>query len=154
MNKDNILSFSSSLKQKSPSFTQVLSIAEVTHISDTNPASIVVTVNEQHYQVAGCISLMAGITPSVALGDKVLISEVEAGILIHGVVILNDEPARASFGFIDDKLVIEAQGAVVLKSGNTTVELTEAGGIRIDGKDIRTTAENSLTLLASKVKIN
>ena len=97
---------------------------------------------------------MAGITPSVALGDKVLISEVEEGILIHGVVILNDEPARASFGFKDGKLVIEAQGAVVLKSGNTTVELTEAGGIRIDGKDIRTTAENSLTLLASKVKIN
>lgn len=154
MNKDNILSFSSSLKQKSPPFTQVLGIAEVTHISDTNPARIVVIVNEQHYQVAGCISLMAGITPSVALGDKVLISEVDEGVLIHGVVMLNDEPARASFGFIDDKLVIEAQGAVVLKCGNSTIELTEAGGIRIDGQDVRTIAKNSLILLSSNVKIN
>ena len=35
----------------------------------------------------------------------------------------------------------------MLKSGNATVELTEAGAIRIDGKDVRTVAKKTLTLL-------
>jgi hypothetical protein len=65
-----------------------------------------------------------------------------------------DTPARASFGFVEGKLVIEAQGAVVLKSGNATVELTEAGAIRIDGKDVRTVAKKTLTLLGAHVNLN
>ena len=107
------------------------------------------------------LSLMAGITPLINLGDQVFISAVEDGVVIHGVFTPIEAPTRASFGFKDDKLVIESQHAVILKSGDTTIELTEAGSIRIDGKEVRTkakevhtVAQKTLTLLGGTVNLN
>ena len=153
MKNDNVLTLFSTKFGTAPP-NQPLSIAVVTHISDTSPASITVTINDHHYHVAGFLSALAGVTPGINPGDKVLISAVEDGVLIHGLVLPVDAPARASFGFKEGKLVIEAQGAVILKSGNATVELTEAGTIRIDGKDVRTVAKKTLTLLGSKINLN
>jgi hypothetical protein len=130
----------------------LLSIAVVTVMQNNRPVSV--SLNENTFNVVGYLSLMPGIVPGVSLGDKVLISSVQNGVLIHGVVMPIDTPARASFGFVENKLVIEAQGAVVLKSGNATVELTEAGAIRIDGKDVRTVAKKTLTLLGAHVNLN
>ena len=152
MQKDNVLTFVPSPSRDTDTLNQALNIAVVSEMQNNLPVSV--TLNEQHYHVAGYLSLMAGIVPSVNLDDKVLISAVAEGVLIHGVVMPIDAPIRASFGFKDDKLVIEAQGAVLLKSGNATVELTEAGNIRIDGKDVRTVARKMLTLLSSKINLN
>ena len=161
MQKDNVLTFVASPKHQTEPFNQTFGIGVVSQISDTEPARITVTVNETHYPVAGYISPLSGIIPSICLGDTVLVSAVGEGVWIHGVMMPVDAPARASFGFKDDKLVIEAQGAVMLKSGNATVELTEAGTIRIDGKDVRTVAQDvctvakeTLTLLGGKVNLN
>lgn len=129
-----------------------LSIAVVTDMYDNLP--VIVTLNELSFNVVGYLSLVPGIVPGVTLGDKVLVSPVQDGVLIHGVVMPIDTPVRASFGFVEGKLVIEAQGAVVLKSGRATVELTEAGAIRIDGKDVRTVAKKTLTLLGAHVNLN
>ena len=159
MQKDNVLTFVPSPSRDTDTLNQALNIAVVSEMQNNIPVSV--TLNEQHYHVAGYLSLMAGLVPSVNLGDKVLISAVAEGVLIHGVVMPVDAPVRASFGFKEDKLVIEAQGAVLLKSGNSTVELTEAGAIRIDGKDVRTVAQEvrtvayeTLTLLGGKVNLN
>lgn len=150
--KNNVLTYLPSSAQKTDTPAQQLSIAVVSEMQSSMPVSVL--LNEQHYNVMGYLSQMPGIIPSIKLGDQVLISAVEQGVLIHGVVVPLDAPARASFGFVNDKLVIEAQGAVVLKSGNATVELTEAGAIRIDGKDVRTVAKETLTLLGGKVELN
>ena len=150
--KNNILTYLPSTTQQVDAPAQHLNIAVVSEMQNSIPLSV--TLNEQRYSVMGYLSQMTGIIPSFNLGDKVLISAVEQGVLIHGVVMPFDAPARASFGFVNDKLVIEAQGAVVLKSGNSTVELTEAGAIRIDGKDVRTVAKKTLTLLGGRVNLN
>jgi hypothetical protein len=151
MNK-NVLTYLPSQNQEANVPANLLNIAVVTDIQNNIPVSVL--LNEVSYNVVGYLTLMPGIVPSVKLGDKVLISSVQDGVLIHGVVMDVDTPARASFGFVDNKLVIEAQGAVVLKSGNATVELTEAGAIRIDGKDVRTVAKKTLTLLGAHVNLN
>lgn len=151
MNK-NVLSYTPTPNREIEMPHSLLSIAEVTEIHNSIPVSV--TLNEQHYIVVGYLSLMPGIVPNVSLGDKVLISSVAEGVLIHGVVMPVDAPIRASFGIKDDKLVIEAEGAVVLKSGNASVELTAEGSIRIDGKDVRTVAKKSLTLLGGNVNLN
>lgn len=150
--KNNVLTYLPSTAAQLDTPSQPLSIAVVSEMQNNVPVSV--TLNEQHFSVTGYLSQMPGIIPSINLGDKVMISAVEQGVLIHGVVMPLDAPARASFGFVGDKLVIEAQGAVVLKSGNSTVELSEAGAIRIDGKDVRTVAKETLTLLGGKVELN
>lgn len=137
----------------------LLNIAEVTQVKDRIPQSV--ALNGNHYPVTGYLSTTPGIAPGVSIGDKVLISMEQEGVLIHGIVTPIDAPVMASFGYIEGKLVIEAQGAVILKSGKATVELTEVGEIRIDGKNVRTDAEDvrtvaheSLTLLGGKVELN
>jgi len=150
--KNNVLTYLPSSAQQADTPAQPLSIAVVSEMQNSMPASVL--LNEQHYSVIGYLSQLPGIIPCINLGDKVLISAVELGVLIHGVVMPLDATARASFGFVNNKLVIEAQGAVVLKSGNSTVELTEAGAIRIDGRDVRTVAKETLTLLGGKVELN
>lgn len=150
--KNNVLTYLPTTTQQADAPNQHLNIAVVSEMQNNIPLSV--TLNEQHYSVMGYLSQITGIIPSFNLGDKVLVSAVEQGVLIHGVVMPFDAPARASFGFVNDKLVIEAQGAVVLKSGNSTVELTEAGAIRIDGKDVRTVARQTLTLLGGRVNLN
>lgn len=150
--KKNVLSYIPSHHNEADTPNQLLCIAEVTEMHNSIPVSV--TLNNHRYNVAGYLSLMPGIVPSVSLGDNVLISSVAEGVLIHGVVMPVDAPIRASFGIKEDKLVIEAQGAVVLKSGNATVELSEAGAIRIDGKDVRTVAKKTLTLLGGRINLN
>ena len=150
--KKNTLTYLPAQSHETEAPNKLLSIAVVTDMQNNIPVSVM--LNELSYNVVGYLSLMPGIVPGVSLSDKVLISSVQDGVLIHGVVMPVDAPARASFGFVEGKLVIEAQGAVVLKSGNATVELTEAGAIRIDGKDVRTVAKKTLTLLGAHVNLN
>jgi hypothetical protein len=150
--KTNAVTYLPSQSIEADTPNTLLSIAVVTDMQNNIPVSV--SLNEKSFNVVGYLSLLPGIVPGVSLGDKVLISSVQNGVLIHGVVMDVDTPARASFGFIGNKLVIEAQGAVVLKSGNATVELTEAGAIRIDGKDVRTVAKKTLTLLGAHVNLN
>jgi hypothetical protein len=138
---------------------QAYGIAVVTQVKNHIPQSV--ALNGNNYPVTGYLSTMPGIAPGMSIGDKVLISAVEEGVLIHGVVMPPDAPMQASFAYVEGKLVIEAQGAVILKSGKAMVELTEAGEIFIDGKDVRTVADDvrtvaheSLTLLGGKVELN
>lgn len=128
------------------------SIAIVTKIQNDIPVSV--TLNEISMDVIGYLSLLPGMMPNISLGDKVLISTVQEGVLIHGVVMPVDAKARASFGLKGDTLVIEALGSVLLKNEHATIELTQAGAILIDGKDVRTIAEQTLTLLGGKVEMN
>jgi hypothetical protein len=150
--KKNVLTCLPAQSSEAEALNELLSIAVVTDMQNNLPVSV--TLNELSYSVAGYLSLVPGIVPGVSLGDKVLVSPVQDGVLIHGVVMPIDTPVRASFGFVENKLVIEAQGAVVLKSGNATIELTEAGAIRVDGKDVRTVAKKTLTLLGAHVNLN
>lgn len=150
MNDNVVINFPS--KSSEADAKHLLEIAVVTELQNNIPVSV--TLNDHSLNVAGYLSLLSGITPSVSLGDKVLISTVQDGVLIHGVVMPTGTPVRASFSFVEDKLIIEAQGAVALKSGKATVELTKAGEIRIDGKNIRTKAQKMLTMLAGIVRLN
>ncbi|MDO8989117.1 MAG: hypothetical protein Q7U91_05740 [Sideroxyarcus sp.] len=151
MNK-NVLTYLPPQPSEADAPDTLLSVAVVTEMHDNMPASV--TLNGLSYNVVGFLSLMPGIVSGARLGDKVLISPVQDGVLIHGVVMPTGTPARASFGFVEGKLVIEAQGAVVLKSGSATVELSEAGEIRIDGKNVRTKAKKTLTLQGGQVSLN
>jgi hypothetical protein len=151
MNDNVVINFpSKSSEADTP--TNQLNIAVVTQVKGRSPLSV--ALNGNNYTVTGYLSTMPGIAPGVSIGDKVLISMSEEGVLIHGVVTPIDAPVMASFGYVDGKLLIEAQGAVVLKSGKATVELTETGEIRIDGKNVRTKARKMLTMLAGEVKLN
>jgi hypothetical protein len=162
--QNNILSFKPQAELPAPVadaalIAQAHRIAVVMQVKGNIPQSV--ALNGNNYPVIGYLSTMPGIAPGMSIGDKVLVSAVEEGVLIHGVVTPIDAPVQASFAYVEGKLVIEAQGAVILKSGTATVELTEAGGIRIDGKDVRTVAEDvrtvaheSLTLLGGKVELN
>jgi len=150
MNDNVVINFPA--KSSEADTTNLLNIAEVTQVKNRIPLSV--ALNGNNYPVTGYLSSMPGIAPGVSLGDKVLISMQEKGALIHGIVTPIDAPVMASFGYIEGKLVIEAQGAVILKSGKATVELTEAGEIRIDGEEVRTVAHESLTLLGGKVELN
>jgi hypothetical protein len=129
-----------------------LTLAVVSELHNAQPASV--SINEQHYPVAGYLSLLPGLVPGIKLGDSVLISTHPQGVLIHGVVTPLDTPQRASFRFEGDTLVIEAQGAVHLKSGQASVELSATGEVRIDGKNVRTVAQKNLTLLGGHVNLN
>ena len=127
-------------------------IAIVTSVQ--HALAVRVELNHQEYNVTGYLSPIVGMAPSAAIGDKVLVSLTDQGALIHGVITPVGTPIRASFGFVDDKLVIEAQGAVLLKSGHASIEMSESGAIRIDGKNVRTVAKQALTFLSSKIKLN
>ncbi|MBU0620629.1 MAG: hypothetical protein KJ795_02170 [Gammaproteobacteria bacterium] len=151
MNDSVVIDFPS--KSSEADASQILlNIAVVSEIKNNVPVSV--TLNDLSLNVVGYLSLLSGIVPGVNLGDKVLISAVQDGVLIHGVVTPIDASVRASISFVEDMLVIEAQGAVALKSGKATVELTKAGEIRIDGKNVRTKARKTLTMLAGEVKLN
>lgn len=151
MNDNVVINFPSKSSEADTPTNQI-NIAVVTQVKGRIPLSV--ALNGNSYPVSGYLSTMPGIAPSVSIGDKVLISMDEEGVLIHGVVMPIDAPVVASFGYVDGKLLIEAQGAVVLKSGKATVELTETGEIRIDGKNVRTKAQKMLTMLAGEVKLN
>ena len=151
MNDNVVINFPSTSSEADVT-RQLLEIAVVTELQNNQPVSV--TLNDHSLNVIGNLSLLSGIVPSVNLGDKVLISSVQDGVLILGVVTPRGAPVRASFSFVGDMLVIEAQGAVALKSGKATVELTKAGEIRIDGKNVRTKAQKMLTMLAGIVKLN
>lgn len=127
-------------------------IAIVTQVKNCIPQSV--ELNGNNYLVTGYLSTLPGIAPGMKIGDKVYVSMEEEGALIHGIVMPPDAPVQASFAYVEGKLVIEAQGAVILKSGKATVELTEAGEIRIDGKNVRTKAKKTLTLLGARVNLN
>ena len=129
-----------------------VSIAVVTEVQNNSP--LTVTLNDVNYAVIGYFSLTQDIKPNIKLGDIVLINPVPEGAWILGVGMSFDAPDRASFYMKDDNLFIEAKGSVVLKNEHATIELTKAGAIRIDGKDVRTVAKKTLTLLASEVKVN
>lgn len=150
-------------------FDQATAIAVVTGVSDTRAVSV--TLNDISYPVTHYLSTLPGIVPSVKLGDQVLISAVpgEDGVMIHGIMMLYaDKPSRSSISMHDGKLVIEAQGAVILKCASSTIELTEAGEIRLNGRDVRTVADTvhtegkdittlakeTLTLFGGKVDVN
>jgi uncharacterized protein (DUF2345 family) len=113
-----------------------------------------VAQNGYNYFVTGYLSTMPGIAPCMSLGDKVLVSALSEGVLIQGVVVPVDAPIRASFSFVEGKMVIEAQESIILKSGGTTIELSADGIIRTDAKIIRTIAEDELTLQGSNLKLN
>ena len=127
-------------------------IAVVTNVQNNLPVSV--EINQQNYIVSGYLSPVSGMAPSAVIGDQVLVSLTQNGLLIHGVITPAGEPIRASFGFVEGKLVIEAQGAVLLKSGHSSIEMSEAGAIRIDGKNVRTVAKQVLTFLSSKINLN
>lgn len=134
-------------------------IAVITQVKNHIPQSV--ALNGNNYPITGYLSTQPAIGPGMRIGDRVYVSVEEAGVLIIGVVMLPDTQVQANFTHVEGKLVIEAQGAVILKSGTATVELTEAGEIFIDGKNVRTVAEDvstvaheSLTLLGGKVELN
>lgn len=131
---------------------QMHSIAIVTQAENNIATSV--KLNGHTFDVIGYLSPVPGIAPSMETGDHVLVSVAGDGVLILGVILPTDTPVRASFRIIEGKLVIEAQGAMTLKSGSATVELSEAGEIRIDGKDVRTKAKKTLTMLGGKVELN
>jgi len=170
---NNILNFkpkaqASAAGQDADTLKQTSGIAVVTQVKGNMAASVL--LHDISYPVSHYLSVMQGITPIINLGDKVLVSVLagEGGVMILGVMTHVDAEASASFGMKDGKLVIEAQGAVILKSGRATVELTEAGEIRINGKDVRTVADSvrtegkevrtiakkKLTLQGSKIDLN
>lgn len=169
----NILNFkakttSPAAGQDTDTLKQASGIAVVTQVKGNMATTVL--LHDISYPVSHYLSVMQGITPIINLGDKVLVSVLagEGGVMIVGVMTPVDAEASASFGMKDGKLVIEAQGAVILKSGRATVELTEAGEIRIDGKDVRTVADSvrtegkevrtiakkKLTLQGSKIDLN
>lgn len=172
VNEHKVLNFKPKAKTKTAETSlssRVHGIAVVTEINGTRPISVV--LNEISYKVTHYLSSLLGVEPGVQLGDEVLISAVAGGdgVMIHGVMSpYTDKPPRSSFSIRDDKLVIEAQGAVILKCGTSTIELTEAGEIcingkdvrtvadkvRTDGKEIRTIAKKMLTLQGSKIDFN
>jgi len=129
-----------------------------------------ITLNNTRYNVTACVSVMAGLIPRAKLGDAVLVSVVagEEGVLIHGVLSPINIAKHASLDMVDGKLVIESVGAVILKSGTSTIELNEAGEIQINGTSVRTVAETvrtegqnittyakqALRFLGSKINLN
>ena len=127
-------------------------IAVVTRIKNHIPQSV--ALNGNNYPIAGYLSTQPTLAPGMKIGDEVYITMEKKGVLIHGIVMPPDAQVQASFTHVEGKLVIEAQGAVILKNGKATLELTEAGEIRIDGKNVRTVAEETLTLLGGKVELN
>ena len=131
---------------------QKYSFAVITHVKDNMPVSV--AQNGNNYFVTGYLSTMPGIAPCMSLGDKVLVSALGEGVLIHGVVMPVDAPIRASFSIVDGKLVIEAQEAIIFKCGGTTIEMSADGIIRTDARIIRTIAEDELTLQGSNLKLN
>lgn len=157
----NIIGFKPQTAAPAPEFAahpetaileQTHSIAIVTQVQNDMAKSV--KLNGRLFDVIGYLSPMPGIAPCMETGDHVLISVAGEGVLIHGVILPTDTPVRASFRIIEGKLVIEAQGAMTLKSGSATVELSEAGEIHIDGKNVRTKAKKTLAMLAGEMKLN
>ena len=95
--KKNVLTYLPSQAHKADAPSNLLSIAVVTDMQNNIPVSVM--LDDLSFNVVGFLSLMPGIVPGVKLGDKVLISAVAEGVLIHGVVMDVDAPARASFRF-------------------------------------------------------
>ena len=124
MNK-NVLTYLPSQSHEAEAPNKLLSIAVVTDMQNNIPVSVM--LNELSYNVVGYLSLMPGIVPGMNLGDKVLISAVAEGVLIHGVVTDVDAPARANFGYVEGKLV-GAVAKLVGGSGGGKPEIAEAGG--------------------------
>lgn len=114
---------------------------------------IAVTVRGHRYPIVGLLSQM-GFAPQLQPGDTVLVSEVEGGVIAHGVITPTGSASQASMRIEDGRLIIEAQGAITLKSGDSTIELTETGIIRINGKKIRGIGEERIDWLGGSVSIN
>lgn len=135
-------------------YTASHAIAVVSEIK--NGLASHVTLHDTRYPVLAYLSALPGLAQHMQLGERVFISTVagETGVVILGFVMTASSPALASLSLQNGKLVIEAQGAVILKSGTSTVELSEAGEIRIHGQNVRSVASDTLTLLGGNVNLN
>lgn len=138
--------------EETAQIAQTHRIAVVTQINNHIPQSV--ALNGINHPIIGYLSTQPTLAPGMKIGDEVYITMEKNGVLVHGIVMPPDTQVQASFTYVGGQLVIEAQGAVLLKSGKSTVELTEAGEIRIDGKDVRTVAVETLTLLGGNVELN
>ena len=126
--------------------------AVVTEVQNNIP--LTVTLNDISLAVVGYYSMTPWFVPNFKLGDNVLVTAVPGGVKIVGVDMSFEESARVSLSVDGDNLVIEAKGSVVLKNEHATIELTKDGAIFIDGENVRTVAEQTLTLLGGKVLVN
>ena len=126
--------------------------AVVTDVQNNIP--ITVKLNDVNVPVLGYYTMTTEFMPTIKLGDNVLVKIAEAGAYIVAIRMKFDAPARVRFSVKDDNLVIEAKGSVLLKNEHATIELTKDGAIFIDGQNVRTVAEQTLTLLGGKVLMN
>jgi hypothetical protein len=138
--------------EEAAQITQTHRIAVVTQIDNHILQSV--ALNGINHPVIGYLSTQPTHAPSIKIGDKVYITMEEDGVLIHGIVMPPNMQAQIRFTYVNGQHVIEAQGSVLLKNSKATIELTEAGEIRIDGKNVRTVAEETLTLLGGNVELN
>lgn len=113
-----------------------------------------VLIGKRLVRVSGYISVIPGLLPKLENGQKVLVLETEQGAGVLGCWQSADDNSNAQITVQNGCLRIEATESVVLKSGDSSIEINKHGKIRVDGKDIYTIAEGPLRLQGSIIELN
>lgn len=118
---------------------------------DSEPS---VLIGKRLVSVSGYITAIPGLLPKLENGQQVLVLETEQGAGILGCWQSVGENEKAEIDVKNGRLRIEASESVVLKSGESNIEIHKNGKIRVDGKDIYNIAEGPLRLQGSVIELN
>jgi hypothetical protein len=92
--------------------------------------------------------------PALVAGDRVIAQSVSNQWIVLARLRGAQEGPAVNMREEDGRLVIEASGALVLKCGAASVELTADGKIRVHGKRIVNVAEGPMRLQGSIIELN
>jgi hypothetical protein len=92
--------------------------------------------------------------PWLEKGDEVVVTETSEGAIITGRLRRVGELPQSTISVSDDAMILTADRPLLIKVGESQLELTPSGQIRVDGREITQLADESMRLLSPVVEVN
>lgn len=92
--------------------------------------------------------------PWLEQGDEVVVTETPDGAIITGRLRRVGELPQSTISVSDDAMILTADRPLLIKVGESRLELTPHGQIRVDGREISQLADESMRLLSPVIEVN
>jgi hypothetical protein len=92
--------------------------------------------------------------PWLEKGDEVVVTDTSDGAIISGRLRRVGELPQSTISVSDDAMLLIADRPLRIKVGESQLELTPNGQIRVDGREISQFAGESMRLLSPVIEVN
>jgi hypothetical protein len=141
----------------------VKEVKQLNQETDVQPSSIAL-VMQTHQGEATTITDLHGEeiplrghlsdVPWLDQGDEVVVTETSEGAIVTGRLRRVGELPQSTISVSDDAMILTADRTLLIKVGESQLELTPHGQIRVDGREITQLADESMRLLSPVVEVN